>query len=314
MNIRDLRYVLAVAETGHFGRAAEQCHVSQPTLSAQIAKLEAQLGLSLFERQPRDVRLSAAGAALLPRIRAILQGVDDLSLAAKDWQNPLAGSLRLGMIPTVGPHWLPHVLGPIKAALPDLVLRPQELQSAQCIAGLHEGSLDAAVLALPYAGSEAFACEPLFDEAFELCLPVDHPLARQRAAPRVDALKGESLLLLEHGHCLREHAQAFCRFDGVEQEYRATSLETLRQLTATGYGITLMPELAVAQAGAPRRAGDLAAHSPKVLYRRLQAPAPGRRIALLWRKSCPRQALYQALLECLRGVRLPLHRGATQLA
>lgn len=244
MNLRDLRYLCAVAEYEHFGRAAEACHVSQPTLSMQLQKLEQTLGVQLFERSNRFVQLTEAGLNLLPRAQEIIVAADDMVVYAQQLSNPLAGTLTLGVIPTICPYLLPLITRPLRDAFPQLSIVWQELQSADCLLALQQMKIDGALLALPYEIGGLHA-QILYAEPFALLLP---PAERQAHAEPITmaAVSERPVLLLEKGHCLRDQAMALCqRQTWQEQLYRATSLETLRELVASGLGCTLLPQLAV---------------------------------------------------------------------
>src|SRR5690606_35920919 len=235
VNLRDLRYLVALAEHRHFGRAAEASFVSQPTLSTQIRKLEEELGVALFERAPRKVMLTPVGREIVERARKVLADVDQLAEIARRSQDPEAGTVRLGLFPTLGPYLLPHVLPGLRERFPRLEFLLVEDKTDALLERLRDGRLDAAVLALPLADEQLHA-EPLFDEPFVLATPAGHPLAG-RGPLAVDDLDEERLLLLEEGHCLREQALDVCRLAGAgERDFRATSLETLRQMVAAGVG------------------------------------------------------------------------------
>ncbi len=244
MNLRDLRYLVALADERHFGRAAERCHVSQPTLSAQLRKLEDYLGVPLIERQPRRVSMTETGEKVVARARRLLQETDAIVELCRADRDPLAGELRLALIPTVGPYLLPRVITRLKRALPRLKLLLYEYQTAQLLEKLRDGDIDLGILALPLP-TDGLESRPLYEEPFVLAAPDSHRLAK-RDKVRVDDLKNETLLLLEDGHCLRDQALEVCSRIRVneEEDYRATSLETLRQMVAAGHGITLLPHLA----------------------------------------------------------------------
>ena len=243
MTLRDLEYLVALAETRHFGRAAGRCHVSQPTLSAQVRKLEDSLGVALVERRPRKVALTAAGVAVVERARRMLRDAEDIQALGRASQDPLAGKLRVGFIPTLGPYLLPRVAPRFARGLPMLQLMLYEYQTAPLIERTLGGELDLAILALP-ADTKGLVTRSLFAEAFLVAMPEHHRLtAKKRVKP--GDLTGEKLLLLEEGHCLRNQALEVCERAGTEeQDFRATSLETLRQMVAAGFGITLLPRLA----------------------------------------------------------------------
>jgi LysR family hydrogen peroxide-inducible transcriptional activator len=290
LKLKDLRYLVAVADQRHFGRAAAQCFVSQPTLSAQLKKLEQSLGVQLIERAPNNVSLTVTGEQIVARARRILAATDEVVMLARSQRDPLAGMLRVALLPTIGPYLLPHVAPAVRRALPRLELRLYEYQTEPLLEKLHSGDLDVGILALPVdlAGLES---RELYREAFTVALPERHPLAA-RSTVRVSDLKGEKLLLLEEGHCLREQALEVCSRVGVRdsQDFRATSLETLRQMVATGAGITLLPELA--GRGAYRNARG-------VVLRSFAKPVPVRHIGAVWRKSSARLAAIEALCNLI---------------
>src|SRR5579862_7985214 len=290
LKLKDLRYLVAVADERHFGRAAAQCFVSQPTLSAQLKKLEQSLGVQLIERAPNKVALTPVGEEVVTRARRILEATQEVIALAAGQRDPLAGKLRVALLPTIGPYLLPRVTPLVRKALPRLELRLYEYQTAPMLAKLHEGELDVGILALPVdlAGLES---RELYREAFTVALPERHPLT-ERDSVRVADLKGEKLLLLEDGHCLRDQALEVCARVGVREpaDFRATSLETLRQMVAAGAGVTLLPELA--GRGAYRNARG-------VVLRPFARPAPVRHIGAVWRKSSARGPAIDALCRLL---------------
>ncbi len=291
MNLRDLRYLVALAEERHFGRAADRCYVSQPTLSAQIRKLEEYLGVTLVERQPKRVTLTETGEKIVERARRLLLEADAIVEVAKTDRDPLAGPLRLALIPTVGPYLLPHVARPLKRALPRLKLMLYEYQTGPLLEKLRDGELDLGILALPVS-VDGLATAELYEEPFTLAVPANHPLAA-RERVRVADLEGEALLLLEDGHCLRDQALEVCsRINvGEEGDYRATSLETLRQMVAAGHGVTLLPELAAAAPVGTARG---------LKVKPFSKPAPSRTIGAAWRKSTTRGKAIDALIATVR--------------
>jgi LysR family transcriptional regulator, hydrogen peroxide-inducible genes activator len=286
LKLKDLRYLVALADTRHFGRAAERCFVSQPTLSTQLKKLEDYLGVQLIERQPKRVALTAAGEAIVARARRILEASDEVVTLARAHRDPLAGALRIAMLPTIGPYVLPRVVRDIRKALPRLDLRLYEYPTAAMLTRLRAGEIDLGILALP-VDLDGLEARALYDEPFMVAVPATHPLAK-RDSIRVQDLHDETLLLLEDGHCLRDQALEVCGEVGVheKQDFRATSLETLRQMVATGAGVTLLPELATL--GAYR-------HARGVTVRPFARPAPLRRIGGVWRKSTARHAAIEAV-------------------
>jgi LysR family hydrogen peroxide-inducible transcriptional activator len=286
LKLKDLRYLVAVADTRHFGRAAERCFVSQPTLSTQLKKLEDYLGVQLIERQPKRVALTAAGEEIVARARRILEASDEVVTLARTHRDPLAGALRIAMLPTIGPYLLPRVAREITKALPRLDLRLYEYPTAAMLAKLRAGEIDLGILALPVE-LDGLEARELYDEAFMVALPATHPLAK-RPTIRIQDLHGETLLLLEDGHCLRDQALAVCSHASMQekQDFRATSLETLRQMVATGAGVTLLPELATH--GAYR-------HARGVVVRPFAPPAPLRKIGGVWRRTTARHAAIAAV-------------------
>ena len=290
IKLKDLRYLVAVADTRHFGRAAEKCFISQPTLSAQLKKLEDYLGVQLIERQPKNVTLTEAGEQIVARARRMLEASEEVVALARTHRDPLAGRLRLALLPTIGPYLLPRVSQPIRKALPRLELRLYEYQTAQMLEKLEAGEIDLGILALPVDVDCADTRE-LYTEAFTVAVPDQHRLAR-REQVRVDDLDGETLLLLEDGHCLRDQALEVCSRVGTQekQDFRATSLETLRQMVATGAGITLLPELAGRGAYGNARG---------VVIRPFTRPAPVRHIGGVWRKTSARRAAIDAVCRII---------------
>ncbi len=289
MNLRDLQYLVALAETRHFGRAARQCHVSQPTLSAQLRKLEESLGVALIERQPRRIALTAAGTAVVERARRMLRDADDIKSLARASQDPLGGQLKIGLIPTLGPYLLPRIAPRLKRALPKLQLLLHEHQTAPLIARVLEGELDLALLALP-TDTRGLETRSLFAEAFVVAIPDRHRLAAKRRVRTAD-LAGEKLLLLEDGHCLRDQALDVCRKAGTaEQDFGATSLETLRQMVAAGLGLTLLPRLAVEGPFGAARGLAIRPFAP---------PSPSRLIGAAWRRSTTRGEAIAAVCDVI---------------
>ena len=275
--LRQLQYVVAVAERLSFHEAADACNVSQPSLSVQIAQLEAALGVQLFERNRRRVLLTDAGRDVLERARRLLVEADDLQESSASLGDPLLRTLRIGVIPTISPYLLPAVTPAVRAAYPELTLNWIEDKTEVLVRSLDVGNLDAALLALE-ADVGDLDHEPIARDAFVLAAPRDHPLGRKASAATAAELRGAPLLLLDDGHCFREQALAFCSKAKVrELEFRATSLSTLAQMVAGGSGVTLLPELAVPTES--RRA--------EIAIRRFAKPAPHRTVALVWRKRSP---------------------------
>lgn len=277
MNLRDLEYLVALAEHRHFGRAAEACFISQPTLSTQIRKLETELGVALIERAPRQVMLTPAGEQVVSRAQAILAEASNIRGIAHRAADPEAASIRLGLIPTIAPYLLPHVVTPLRSRLPHLELLLVEEKTEVLLDHLGDGRIDAAVLALPVPGDHLHV-EPLYNEDFVLAVPADHALTQHAGPVDLHVLGEESVLLLEEGHCLREQALEVCTLAGVAERvgFRATSLETLRQMVAAGVGVTLLPELAV-EPPVPL--------SPAIRLMHFAEPTPQREVAMAWRRT-----------------------------
>ena len=292
IKLKDLKYLVAVADTRHFGRAAARCFVSQPTLSTQLKKLEQYLGLQLIERHPRRVTLTPAGERIVERARRIVEASDEVMEIARAEHDPLAGRLRVALLPTIGPYLLPLVIQKIRKALPRLELMLYEYQTAPMLDELQAGGIDLAILALPVHGA-ALVTRPIYDEPFAVLAPAGHPFATRSTLKPAD-LAGETLLLLEEGHCLRDQALDVCsRVDVSErQDFRATSIETLRQMVAAGAGITLMPELASRGAYAAARG---------VVLRPFAKPQPVRTVGGVWRRSSGRGAAITALLDVIEA-------------
>jgi len=293
MNLRDLRYLVTLAELLHFGRAAEACHVSQPTLSTQIRKLEEELGVALVERAPRHVMLTPAGLDIATRARRVLAEVEQMRETARRTRDPEAGSVRLGVFPTLGPYLLPHVVPRIRARFPRLELLLVEEKTEVVLHMLRDGKLDAAVLAMPLH-EDWLETEFLFEEPFLLAVPEGHPLSSHRNL-RLSELSNQHLLLLEEGHCLRDQALEVCSLAGAGEKdgFRATSLETLRQMVAAGVGVTLLPMLAVKPPVSP---------SDNIRLLAFRDPPPSRRMALAWRKSSAMGAFLHELAAVLRDL------------
>jgi LysR family hydrogen peroxide-inducible transcriptional activator len=290
IKLKDLRYLVALADTRHFGRAAERCFVSQPTLSAQLKKLEQYLGVQLVERQPKHVTLTEAGEQIVTRARRILEASEEVVTLARAHRDPLAGRLRVALLPTIGPYLLPRVSQAIRKSLPRLELRLYEYQTLPMLERLQAGEIDLGILALPVE-LEGLDARDLYSEAFMLAVPDHHRLAK-RDTVRVDDLKGETLMLLEDGHCLRDQALEVCSRVGLheKQDFRATSLETLRQMVATGAGVTLLPELASRGAYGNARG---------VVIRPFARPAPSRQIGGVWRKTTARRPVIDAVCDLI---------------
>jgi LysR family hydrogen peroxide-inducible transcriptional activator len=290
-SLRQLQYAIAVADTLSFRKAAERCHVSQPSLSVQLAQLEQGLGVRLFERDRRRVLVTAAGHEIVERARVVLREVGDLEVAARRASDPLAGTLRIGVIPTISPYLVPRLRPAFRKAYPRSTVLWVEEKTSVLVRELEAGKLDAALLALE-ADIGDVEHETIGRDPFVLAMPTGHPLARKTTAARPAELREESVLLLDDGHCFREQALGFCSSAKAhELEFRATSLSTLAQMVADGTGITLLPALAVPTE--VKRAG--------LLVRAFAKPAPSRTIALVWRKRSPLGTALRKLAAVARG-------------
>lgn len=287
MNFRDLRYLVAVAEHRHFGRAAEACFVSQPTLSTQLKKLEEFLGVTLIERSSRQVMLTPVGERVVAQAIRVLREADDLVRIAEQERDPRGGDFRLGIIPTVAPYLLPKILPAIRKRFPKLRLQLTEAQTAIVSRMLKQGDLDAMVVALP-TEEEHVTESHLYTEPFYFAASKLHPKANRKRVT-LDDLDHEAVLLLEDGHCLRDQALEVCNsHNAVENtNFRGTSIETLRQMVAANVGITLMPELALGN------------RSGAVRYIPFGGTPPSREIGLVWRDTSTRVELLTELADCL---------------
>lgn len=292
MNLRDLRYLVALADARHFGKAAEKSFVSQPTLSAQIKKLESYLGVQLVERQPRKVTLTETGARIVTLARRILQESDEIIALARNGYDPLEGKLKLAFIPTIGPYLLPLIIRQLRQRLPRMQFMLYEYQTQPLLEKLRAGDIDLGILALPVALDGLESCQ-LYQENFTVAVPSTHPLA-SKARVKLDDLNGETVLLLEDGHCLRDQALAVCnRVDARESsDYRATSLETLRHMVAAGLGVTLLPELATR---GPFAMGQ------GLTVKSFGRPVPTRSVGAVWRKSSTRAVAIEAVCAVTRS-------------
>ena len=281
MNLRDLKYLVAVAKEQHFARAAEKSFVSQPTLSMQIKKLEDELGVQIFERSQKNFLVTKVGKEIVAKAEIILREAEELKNIAKNSKDPFSGELRIGAFPTLASYFFPKVVGQISKKFPQLKLLLVEEKTETLLQKLQSGEIDAAFVALPIA-NEALEVLKIFEEPFLLALPKGHALAKSKKIHAKD-LKGQTLMLLEEGHCLRNQALEVCSMLGAFEthDFKASSLETLRQMVAVGAGITLMPEIAAQKDG-------------KIIYVEI-VNAPKRTIGLVWRKSSGRGELLKEI-------------------
>lgn len=288
MNIRDLEYLAALAEYKHFRRAADACHVSQPTLSGQIRKLEDELGITLLERTSRKVLFTQSGLLLVEQAKKVLREVKLLKEMASNQGTEMSGPLHIGVIPTVGPYLLPYIMPTLQQAFPKLEVFLYEAQTSQLLDQLETGRLDCAIVA-SVRETEAFIEVPVFNEKMLLAVSAQHPWAEQSSIP-MEKLNGQEILMLDDGHCLRDQALGYCFSAGAKENshFQATSLETLRNMVAANAGITLMPELAV-----------LNDHSRfGVKYLPCQ-PEPQRSIMLVYRPGSPLRTRYENIAKAV---------------
>ena len=311
MTLTELRYIVAVARERHFGRAAEKCFVSQPTLSIGIKKLEDELGVTLFERNSADVSVTPVGAAVVAQAQRTLEEAAAIKTIAAQGKDQLAAPLRCGAIYTVGPYLLPQLIPILHKRAPKMPLLLQESFTARLAELLKSGELDVAILSLPFADA-GICTQALYDEPFRVLVPADHPWGKKARIPASQLCK-ETLLLLGAGNCFRDQVLQTCPRTGpraassIQQALEGSSLETIRQMVASGVGITVLPSTA---------ADSRTAASPLVAVRPFSAPEPSRRVALAWRRSFPRpqaiDAVREAVLACkLPGVTLLPHAAVT---
>ena len=302
MTLTELRYIVAVARERHFGRAAEACFVSQPTLSVAVKKLEDELDVKLFERGSAEISVTPLGEEIVRQAQAVLEQAQAIKEIAKRGKDPLAGPLRLGVIYTIGPYLLPDLVRQAIARVPQMPLMLQENFTVKLLEMLRAGELDCAILAEPFPDTN-LATAPLYEEPFMVAVPRSHPLASRE---RIDAeeLKRETMLLLGAGHCFRDHVLEVCpefaRFssdaEGIRRSFEGSSLETIKHMVAAGMGVTVVPRLSV----------PVEPH-PHLVYIPFEDPAPTRRVVLVWRRSFTRYeaiaALRNAIYACpLDGV------------
>lgn len=314
MTLTELKYIVAVARERHFGRAAEGCFVSQPTLSVAIRKLEDELGVTLFERGSTEVSLTPAGERIVTQAQRVLDEAGRIKDLAKQGRDPLAGALRVGVIYTVGPYLLPALVRQLLRDAPSMPLLLNENFTVRLLELVKNGEVDVAILALPLPDS-GLMIQPVYDEPFVIAVPRNHAWARRKAIAS-EELKKENMLLLGTGHCFRDNVLEVCpelsRFsahaEGMQKTFEGSSLETIRHMVASGIGITVMPASSVPEK-TPRNS--------LIEYVQFKAPVPDRRVVLAWRKSFTRQpaidALRKAILKCtVHGVQkldLPAQPG-----
>lgn len=297
-SLRQLEYVVAIGDYGTFSRAAEACGVTQPALSAQVRRLEVSLGVDLFERRPSGVMATAAGDRVIELARRVVGSVDQVVDAAQSLQDPLRGTVRMGVIPTIAPYLLPRVMPQLRVRFPELRLLLKEERTSRLTALVESGDLDLAVVALESELGELETL-PLFTDPFLLAVSHEHRLARRKRVTARD-LEGEEVLLLDDGHCLRDQTLSICDAAGACEygDFRATSLPTLVQMVEMGVGITMLPAMA---AESSRQLGQ------RLHLVRFGAPVPSRTVALAWRPSSTARDHFEALARTL--VPVPLGEG-----
>jgi LysR family transcriptional regulator, hydrogen peroxide-inducible genes activator len=325
MTLTELKYIVALAREKHFGRAAEACFISQPTLSVSIKKLEEELDCKLFERSANEVTVTPLGDEIVRQAQSVLDQASQIKEIAKRGKDPLAGSLRLGVIYTIGPYLLPDLVRQVIAHTPQMPLMLQENFTVKLLEMLRTGEIDCAILAEPFPDT-GLALAPLYDEPFMVAVPSTHELA-ERKAISAEELKAQTMLLLGNGHCFRDHVLEVCpefaRFssntEGIRKSFEGSSLETIKHMVAAGMGVTVVPQLSVpkearaqmdaAQGATKSRAKKQASDAePYVRYIPFEGDAPTRRVVLAWRRSFTRYeaiaALRNAVYACeLAGVR-----------
>ncbi|MCV2352868.1 hydrogen peroxide-inducible genes activator [Paucibacter sp. B2R-40] len=299
MTLTELRYIVAVARERHFGRAAEACHVSQPTLSVAIKKLEEELDVRIFERGANEISVTPLGDEIVRQAQSVIEQASAIKEIAKRGKDPLAGTLRLGLIYTIAPYLLPALVKCVIERYPQMPLMLQENFTSKLLEMLRTGELDCAVLAEPFPDA-GLAVAPLYDEDFMIAVPAAHPLA-ERSEISAEELKLETMLLLGAGHCFRDHVLEVCpeyaRFssdaEGIRKSFEGSSLETIKHMVASGMGVTVVPSLSV-----PKEA------QPHLRYIRFAAPVPTRRVVLAWRKTFTRYEAIAALRNAVYGCEL----------
>jgi len=308
MTLTELKYIIAVARERHFGRAAQACCASQPTLSVAIRKLEEELGITIFERGGVEVSVTPVGQRVVAQAQKVLEESEQLRDIARQGNDPLAGPLRVGVIHTVGPYLLPHLVPAQIARTPQMPLLLQENFTVHLLELLRQREIDCAILALPLPGT-GLEVRPLYDESFVVAVPRAHHWVGRAAIPAAE-LKQQTMLLLGNGHCFRDQVLEVCpelshfsaASDGIQRTFEGSSLETIRHMVAAGIGVTVLPETALPQTMSD---ADLLRYIP------FDAPAPERRIAIAWRKGFARLAAIDALAQTITACAPP---GARMLA
>ena len=324
MTLTELKYIVAVARERHFGKGAEACHVSQPTLSVAIKKLEEELQVKLFERNANEITVTPLGEEIIRQAQSVLEQADLIKDIAKRGKDPLAGSLRLGVIYTIGPYLLPDLVRQMIARTPQMPLMLQENFTVRLLEELRQGEIDCAILAEPFPDTN-LAIAPLYDEPFMAAVPSTHPLAA-RSSITAEEIKKETMLLLGNGHCFRDHVLEVCpefaRFSntsgGIQKSFEGSSLETIKHMVAAGMGITLVPRLGVPkealaeQSVTQKGKTKIPAEQPSYIkYLPFEGHIPSRRVVLAWRRSFTRYEAIAALRNAIYACELP---GVTRLS
>ena len=322
MTLTELKYIVAVAREKHFGKAADACHVSQPTLSVAIKKLEEELQVKLFERNASEITVTPLGEDIIRQAQSVLEQAEQIKDIAKRGKDPLVGSLRLGVIYTIGPYLLPDLVRQTITALPQMPLLLHENFTVKLLEELRNGEIDCAILAEPFPDTN-LAIAPLYDEPFMAAVPRSHPLA-SRSSITAEEIKKETMLLLGNGHCFRDHVLQVCpefaRFSnnagGIQKSFEGSSLETIKHMVAAGMGMTLVPRLGVPKEALPAppkgKKSDLPAEQPSFIkYLPFEGHIPSRRVVLAWRRSFTRYEAIAALRNAVYACELP---GVTRLS
>jgi LysR family hydrogen peroxide-inducible transcriptional activator len=325
MTLTELKYIVAVAREKHFGKGADACHVSQPTLSVAIKKLEEELQVKLFERNANEITVTPLGEEIIRQAQSVLEQADQIKDIAKRGKDPLAGSLRLGVIYTIGPYLLPDLVRQMIVRLPQMPLMLQENFTVKLLEELRNGEIDCAILAEPFPDTN-LAIAPLYDEPFMAAVPSSHHLAT-RSSITAEEIKKETMLLLGNGHCFRDHVLEVCpefaRFSsnsgGIQKSFEGSSLETIKHMVAAGMGITLVPRLGVPKEAllddivlAKGKKSKVPTEQPSFIrYLPFEGHIPSRRVVLVWRRSFTRYEAIAALRNAIYACELP---GVTRLS
>ena len=311
MTLTELKYIVAVARERHFGKAAEACFVSQPTLSVAIKKLEEELDVKLFERSANEVTVTPLGGEIVRQAQSVLEQAAQIKELAKRGKDPLAGALTLGVIYTIGPYLLPDLVRQSIKHTPQMPLMLQENFTVKLLEMLRTGEIDCAILAEPFPDA-GLASAPLYDEPFLAAVPANHALAA-KSSVTTEELKQESMLLLGSGHCFRDHVLEVCpefaRFssnvEGIRRSFEGSSLETIKHMVAAGMGVTLVPRLSVPQEALAAKPKAKRHEDAYVKYLPFAGDAPTRRVVLVWRRSFPRYEAIAALRNAIYACDLP---------